>query len=137
MNWSHVRRISIVMRALEDALVEIEDAVRSTPRCDKAMSIYEDDIPSSLKPSILLKVRQIRNQIREVKEYYGLEEDRVSNRRRLSSRLILLAIDVTEATSKYLRSYGDVPEEEKGPLDERMTRIEKAVAELQKIMNAE
>jgi hypothetical protein len=29
MNWSHIRRLSIVMRALEDAAIEIEDVLET------------------------------------------------------------------------------------------------------------
>jgi hypothetical protein len=49
---------------------------------------------------------------------------------RLSARLTVLAIDLTECRPEYLRAHGEVPNEEREPLDERMSRLEAIVNEL-------
>ena len=65
MNGSHIRRISIVMRALEDATVEIEDACEIHGRRTRLLTAFEDDIADSVKPIILGKLRQIKSEIQD------------------------------------------------------------------------
>jgi hypothetical protein len=129
--------MSIVMRALEDALVEIENALGSTNTTERVMSEFQDEVPESLKPAISQKVAELRDEVREAKEYYDLQVETVSGRRRLSSQLLMLTIDLTETTSHYLRGYGEVPEAEKSALDQRIMRIERAVNELQRLISSE
>jgi hypothetical protein len=131
MNWSHIRRISIVMRALEDAAIEIERALEplgGTPA--RLMTTFNDEIADSVKPIVVGKLEQIRSGIQDLKSYYNLDSDTVSNRNRLSTKLAILAIDLTECRAQYLCAYGKVPEEEKGPLDDRISRLEVLVNDI-------
>jgi len=135
MKWSHIRRLSIVMRALEDAVLEIESAVEpasETP--SRVMTAYDDDVPEPVKHAILAKLAEIRDEIRDAKDYYGLCSDRISKRERLSTKLLVVAIDLTECRSEYLRGYDEVSDEERGPLDERMSRLEAFVNEVNRLL---
>ena len=78
----------------------------------------------------------MRDEIRDAKDYYGLYSDTISNRRRLSTKLSVLAIDLTECRSEHLRGYGAVPDEERGPRDERMSRLEAGVNEVNGLLSA-
>jgi hypothetical protein len=60
------------------------------------MSTYEDDIPTSARHAIQAKLAEIRAEIRDAKDSYDLSTDTISNRRRFSAKLSILAIDVTE-----------------------------------------
>jgi hypothetical protein len=138
VNWSHIRRLSIVMRALEDAVVEIECALE--PRSEgprRVMTTHEDDIPNSARRAILAKLEEIRAEIQDTKDSYDLYADTISNRRRFSTRLSMLAIDVTECRPGYLRSYGEVPVEEREPLDERMSRLEAMINALDGLIKSQ
>lgn len=58
----------------------------------------------------------------------------VSNRRRLATKLSLLSIDLTEATSQYLRAYGEVPKDEQGTLDQQITKMVYVLNELNDLL---
>lgn len=123
------------MRALEDALLEIESALNPASKVPaRAMSEYQDDIPESAKDAIRKKLEEIRKEIGDARDCYGLYADAISNRRRLSTRLSILAIDLTECRPQYLRGYGEVPDEEQGPLDERMSRLEAMLSALNRLL---
>jgi hypothetical protein len=136
VNHSHLNRLSIVMRFLEDAVAEVESAVDANANGRaRIMSINEDPVPEAVRAPIRDKLAKIRDSIKDAKDYYGLSSQPVSIRRRLSSTLLMLAIDLTECKSQHLRSYGEVPNEEKEPLDERMSRLEAMVNEIRRLLN--
>jgi hypothetical protein len=124
------------MRALEDATIEIEGTFDTHDDHLRMLSRLEDDIDDSAKPIIVGKLRQIRSEIRDLKSYYDLETIAVSSRRHVSTKLSILAIDLTECLSRYLRSYGEVPEAERATLDERVSRLEALVNEVNKLVVA-
>jgi hypothetical protein len=132
MRDSHLRRLSITMRALEDALVHIEAALSGTPNL--LMTVYEDDLPQSARPAIREHIQRLREEICVVKDRYGLESEVISNRRRISTKLTILSIDLTEATSRYLRAYGEVPKDEQGALDHQINKIISFVEEMNKLV---
>ncbi len=98
------------------------------------MTEYQDDIPKSARRAIWAKPEEIRAEIRDAKDYYDLYADTISNRRRLSTKLSILAIDLTECRPEYLRGYGEVPDEHWEPLDERMSRLEALLDNLNKLV---
>ena len=123
------------MRAVEDAVIEIERAlepVSEAPR--RVMTTYEDDISKSARHAIWAKLEEIRAEIHDAKDCYDLYADTVSNRRRLSTKLLILAIDLTECRPAYMRGYGEVPDEEREPLDERMSQLEALLDNLNKLV---
>jgi hypothetical protein len=121
------------MRALEEALLDIEGALAEPPVL--AMTIYEDDVPRSVRVGIRDRIAQLRDEIRAVKERYALEPQIISNRRRISAKLTLLSIDLTEATSRYMRAYGEVTPDEQGPLDSQIIKLIDIVDELNTIVS--
>ncbi len=126
-----------MLRALEDAVAEIETAVGAATNVPtRIMSTYTDIVPESVSGAIRDNIAEIRDAIKDAKDHYGLSSRTVSIQRHLSSKLLILAIDLTECTSARLRSYGDVPNEEKGPLDERMLRLEAMVNEVRRLLNS-
>jgi hypothetical protein len=106
------------MRGLEDGLDEVVTAL--TRRDERAMTVIEDDIPEEVRSSLLDTINQVSVEIRRVREGYGLAPQIVSNRRRFLAKLSSLSVDLIEATSRYLKAYGDVPEAESGPLDNQI-----------------
>jgi len=125
------------MLSLENVVTEIESAVEPAPEAPSCvMTVYEDDIAESVKHAIRAKLAEMRDEIRAAKDYYGLHSGAISNLRRLSTKLSVLAIDLTECRSEYLRGYGAVPDEERGPLDERMSRLEAIVNEVNGLLSA-
>jgi hypothetical protein len=136
MNWSHIIRLSIVMRALEDATIEIESALKTRSGDTRLLTTVEDDIAQSEKPLIVAKLCAIRSRIEDLKVHYDLESITISRRRLVSTKLSILAIDLTECLSQYLGSYGEVPEEERVPLDERVSRLEDLVNEMNGLLGS-
>jgi len=135
MNWSHIRRLSIVMRLLEDALLEMESALESASEAPgRVMTVFEQDISESAKPAIRTKIEELRAEIRDAKNCYDLHADTSSNRRRFSTRLSILAIDGTECRPQHMRGYGQVPQDERSALDERMSRLEALLNDLSKLL---
>jgi hypothetical protein len=132
MTESHLRRLGVTMRALEDALLDIEAAFDAPP--EVTMTIYEDDVPHSALPAIRVRIDQLREEIGALKDRYALDPQIISNRRRISAKLSLLSIDLTEATSRYMRAYGEVPREEQGELDDRILKLIALVDELNGIV---
>jgi hypothetical protein len=125
------------MRALEDALLEIESALEPAPKAPtRLMTIPEEDISESAKPAIRTKIEELRTEIRDAKNCYALSADSSSNRRRFSTMLSILAIDVTECRPKYMRGYGQVPQAEQSALDERMSRFEALMEELNRLLRS-
>lgn len=121
MTESHLRRLAVTMRQLEDALLDIESALDEPIAL--AMTVYEDDVPHSVRAPIRERIGQLRDEICAMKQRYVLEEQIISNRRRISTKLTLLSIDLTEATSPYMRAYGEVPKEEQRPLDDAIVKL--------------
>lgn len=135
MNWSHLQRLSIVMRALEDAMLEIETSLDPNPRAaNSVMTICEDGISESAKGEVRIRLDAIRAEIRAAKNSYNLSAETISNRRRFSTRLFILAIDLTECRPQYLRAYGEVPDEEKAALDDRISKLETLVSDLNNLI---
>jgi hypothetical protein len=132
MTESHLRRLSVSMRALEDALVEVEAALSAAP--ELLMTTYEDDVPDSARPAIAEHVRRLREKIRAVKDSYGLNSQVISNRSRLSAKLSILSVDLAEATSRPMRAYGEIPQSEQGPLDSRIGAIISIVDSMNKLI---
>jgi hypothetical protein len=132
MTESHLRRLSITMRALEDALLDMEAALAEPPVL--AMTIYEDDVPHSVRAAIRERIGRLRDEIAVVKERYSLDAQIISNRHRILAKLSLLSIGLTEATSRYMRAYGKVPREEQGPLDDQIMQLIDIVDELMAIV---
>jgi hypothetical protein len=124
------------MRALEDATIEIEGAFEIRGNRTRLLTTVEDDIDDSVKPIIVAKLRQIRSEIQDLKSYYDLESITFSSRRHISTKLSILAIDLTECLSRYLRSYGEVPEAERATLDERVSRLEDLVNEVSRLVGS-
>lgn len=120
------------MRALEDALLAVEAALSDAPT--RLMTAYDNDIPTSARPAIQEHMQQLREEIGVVKDRYGLESEVISNRRRISTKLTILSIDLTEATSRYLRAYGDVPKDEQGALDHQINKIISLVDEMNQLV---
>ncbi len=120
------------MRALEDALLDIETALHAQP--DLAMTFYRDDIPHSARPAIRERIAKLREAIAAIKHRYGLDPQVISNRRRITTKLTLLSIDLTEATSRYMRAYGEVPREEQDELDTQITNLIAVVDDLNSIV---
>ena len=54
---------------------------------------------------------------------YGLSPQVLSNRQRFITKLSILSIDLTEATFRYMRVFGEVPEEERQPLDDQIGKL--------------
>jgi uncharacterized protein involved in exopolysaccharide biosynthesis len=132
MTESHLRRLAVTMRALEDALLEIEAAFDEPP--ETAMTTYENDVPHTALPAVRERIEQLREEIGGVKGRYGLDPQIISNRRRITAKLTLLSIDLTEATSSYMRAYGEVPREEQGELDDRILKLIAIVDDLNAII---
>jgi hypothetical protein len=121
MTESHLRRLAITIRALEEELREVEGALEPPPAM--TMTVYRDDVPAAAHRPIRERIEQLRGQIGQVKERYALSPQVVSNRRRIGTKLSLLSVNLTEATSRYMRAYGELPKEEQAELDERMTKL--------------
>jgi hypothetical protein len=135
MNYSHTLRLSIVMRAVEDAVIEIERALEPASKAaPRVMTDYQNDLPESARFEIRRKLEEIRKEIRDAKTRYDLNAETVSNRRRLSTKLSILAIDVTECRPEYMRGYGEVAVEEREPLDQEMLRLEALLSDLNKLI---
>ncbi|MBF6558788.1 MAG: hypothetical protein IVW56_00760 [Candidatus Binataceae bacterium] len=126
-----------MMRAVEDAVIEIEralDPAAQAPR--RVMTEYQNDLPDSARCAMRAKLGEIRAEIQDAKDCYDLYADTVSNRRRLSTKLSILAIDLTDCRPAYMRGYGEVPDEERQPLDERMSRLEAMVNALNRMLTS-
>lgn len=132
MTESHLRRLSVTMRAVEEALLAVEAALACAP--DVVMNDYEDDIPPPMRPAIRELIQQLRREIQTVKDHYGLDPQAISNRRRVSTKLSLLSIDLTEATSRYMRGFGEVPKHEQRALDDQIDKMISLVDGLNKLI---
>ena len=123
------------MRAVEDAVIEIERAIDPAAQAPRrVMTEYQNDLPETAGRAMRKKVEEIRAAVQDAKESYDLNVETVSNRRRLSTKLSILAIDLTECRPEYLRGYGEVPDEHWEPLDERMSRLEALLDNLNKLV---
>lgn len=127
-----------MMRALEEAVLETERALDS-PSNDLAylMAEHVDDITVSAKPAIRAKLREIRTGIREMKERYGLRAQSLSTRRQLLARLSVVAVELAECTPGRLRGLGEVPKGQHEPLDELISRLEKMVNDLKRLIRGD
>jgi hypothetical protein len=132
MTESHLRRLSVSMRALEDALLEIGAALAPGP--DLLMTTYENDIPEAPRPEIEQRIRRLREEIRAVKDSYGLNSQVISNRNRVSAKLAIVSVDLAEATSRHMRAYGEIPQHEQAPLDNRIGAIIAIVESISKLL---
>jgi outer membrane protein TolC len=65
MTESHLRRLSVTMPGLEDALLDIEAALADPPNL--IMTIYEDEVPHAVRAEIRERVLQTREEIRVVR----------------------------------------------------------------------
>jgi hypothetical protein len=125
------------MRAVEDAVIEIERALEPTSKAPRrVMTEYQNDLPDSASCAIRATIDEIRAGIEDAKDCYDLYVDTVSNRRRLSTRLLVLAIDLTECRPEYMRGYGEVPDEERESLDERISRLEALINALNELISS-
>jgi hypothetical protein len=134
MTESHLRRLAVIMIALEAGIGEIESALVSEPS-DPILAAVENDIRPESHPQIRALIAQLREEIRAVKQAYSLASALVSARRRFSTKLSLLSIDLTEATSPHMLAYGQILEAERGLLDEQMVKMRAMVDELNALIS--
>lgn len=135
MNYSHTLRLSIVIRAVEDAVIEIERALEPASKApERVMTDYQNDLPESARFEMRRKLEEIHKEIQDAKDRYGLNVETVSNRRRFSTKLSILEIDLTECRPEYMRGYGEVPDEERETLDQGMLRLEALLSDLNKLV---
>ena len=135
MTKSHLTHLAVTVRRHEEALLELERALRAGRR-EGIMTVYEHDIPSSLAPGIFIEVERLREEIRGVKQHYGLAAENVSDRRRLVAKLSLLSVDLEGANSRSMAGYGDLDEKERKPLDNHVDRMIDTVNRLRGIIGA-
>ena len=133
MTESQLRRLTATMRGLEDGLDELAAAL--TQPIERTMTVFEDDVPAQVRSSMLETVGRLLVEIRRVRENYGLTPQIVSNRRRFVAKLSSLSIDLIEATSKYMKAYGEVPEPERGPLDDQIGKMIVLVEQLESLIS--
>lgn len=133
MNYSHTQRLSTVMRAVEDAVIEIERALEPASQAPRrVMTEYHSELSETARRAMRKKVEEIRAAIQDAKDCYDLNFETVSNRRRLSTKLSVLAIDLTECRPEYMHGYRDVADDEREPLDQGMLRLEALISALNK-----
>jgi hypothetical protein len=135
MTEAQLRHLTVTMRHLEEALAEIESGLRAK-QAEEILKAFEDDIPTSLKPVILKRIRCLREELRGAKEHFPLNVERVSNRRRFATKLSLLSIDLEGATSRYMTGYGELSDEERAPLDNRINRMIDMIDELRAMIGS-
>ena len=133
MTESQLRRLTATMRGLEEGLDELAAAL--TQPIERTMTVFEDDVPAQVRSSMLETVGRLLVEIRRVRENYGLTPQIVSNRRRFVAKLSSLSIDLIEATSKYMKAYGEVPEQERGPLDDQIGKMIVLVEQLESLVS--
>lgn len=121
MTDSQLRRLAVTMRELEDGLAEVEAALKKAPNL--TMTVFKDDVPSAANSAIRELIDTTRTQIRVVMKRYGLSPQVLSNRQRFITKLSILSIDLTKATSRFMRVFGEVPEEERQPLDDQIGKL--------------
>jgi hypothetical protein len=118
---------------LENALLDVESALADPPVL--AMTIYEDDVAHGLRAPIRERIRQVHDEILVMKRRYALAPQMVSNRRRISARLSLQSINLTEATSRHMRAYGEMTADEQGLLDNQVMKLIDLVEQLNAIVS--
>jgi len=133
MTEAHLRRLSVTLRTLENALLDVEATLADPPVL--AMTIYEDDVARGLRAPIRGRLRQLHDEILVMKRRYALAPQMVSNRRRISARLSLQSINLTEATSRHMRAYGEMTADEQGLLDDQVMKLIDLVEELNAIVS--
>ena len=79
MTGVHLRRLSVTMRAVEEALLAVETALAGPPYM--VMTSYEDDIPHPMRPAIRELIQKLRREVQTVKDRYKLDPQTISNRR--------------------------------------------------------
>jgi hypothetical protein len=135
MTEAQLRHLTVTMRRLEEALAEIESGLRGK-QPEEILTAYEDDIPTSLKPAVLKRIRCLREELRGAKQHFQLNVEGVSNRRRFATKLSLLSIDLEGATSRYMAGYGELSDEERAPLDNRINRMIDMIDELRAMIGS-
>jgi hypothetical protein len=122
------------MMALEAGLAEIESALVSES-AGPILTAVENDIRPEIHPEIRNLIARLKQEILAVKQTYSLAAAVISVRRRLNAKLSLLSIDLTEATSRHMRAYGEIPEAERAGLDQQIVKMRRMVDELNALIN--
>ena len=133
MNESQERHLSVIMRGLEDVLLDIERTFTGPP--DLIMTVCQDDPPLALDPEVRERIRSIRKEIRVIKERYGLHVQIVSNRHRIWTELAAKSVELTEALAKHMRAYGELSIDDGRALDERIGNMIELVEGLKELIN--
>jgi hypothetical protein len=133
MTEAHLTHLAVTVRQLEEALLELESALRADQR-EGIMTVYEHDVPSALAPAIFTEIERLRDEIRSVKERYRLAAETISDGRRLVAKLLLLAINLEGANSRSMAGYGDLDEKERKPLDDHVSRMIDTVNKLRELI---
>ncbi len=132
MTYTHLRHLSVTMRGLEDALIMVELALKGPT--ESLMTVYKDEVASAAHAEIRDQISQIKQQIKLFRDHYALSPQTISKKHWLSTMLMHQSIDLTEATSGYLRAFGQVPADEQQPLDETIKTIIQLVEDLKELV---
>ena len=129
LNEYQRRRVSITIRSLEKDLHVIEESLKSEGYSGIPIKI-KNDIPSSVRNALILKVGLLKEKIGNIAENFALEMRTESISERIFSMLSFDWVSLEEIKAKRLRGYGEVSEGLHKSLDRKLDSLMGVVDEM-------
>jgi hypothetical protein len=122
LSESHRSRIRVTLTLLDEALVKFEEWAQGR-EVRSLLYIEENTLTPDERAKLLAAIAEIRCIIKELRDDMGLAACPQDIMKTIRGHCYLLWINVLEMTSKYLRGFGEPPQELIDYLDPRANSI--------------
>ncbi len=134
LNEPQVRRLSVILTALEQALRELRSSALH-PADSSLLTDYEDPVDPALAEPLLRQISQVETMVGRMARDLDLPKSRTSILRRHLASLQLLSIDLdTTRPSAGLKGYGQVAPATARYLEEVIPKLEALVDEIVRLL---
>ena len=126
LSANHRRNLSATLRAIEEAIDEMEDVINSSTD-EKITKTVQKDMTDEERKKIVGGVQQLRSSVNEMFFALGLERRVVSENRFLGARVTHIWSMLLDSTPEELKGYGSLPPELASLIEQHLEKMLKIV----------
>lgn len=124
MNENHKRVMEVYLYNVECFLEQIRREARANEMVsDQVLISSSYDIDERTRDNLLQGITSMLNEIRSIKQQYGLKPQSESSKRRIEAALTEIWITINDLRPGSLENYGPLEVEEKEEVDSMVARL--------------
>ena len=132
-----------VLVAVKSTLVVIEKSLREILReagseegpKDWVLKVRHSDLPDEIRSDLVIKAKEMLNEIRELQSVFEIEKEGESVRAHLIGNLTQVWVMLSELSREKLQAYGQLTPRESGLLASHVDRMSEIREEMEKLVS--